>query len=127
MLITPLFLAASLSVNPVKVLQSCRTPTAVTVESAARRLRVRPEVLRFGLLAAGHVDLPLRLTAAAAAAAAFRRLIYEQRMGPFRGSGLGEISGRRLVSVPVCGLRMSVRLRWRKDKCSGDSRCPSLG
>lgn len=27
-------------------------------------------------------------------AAAFRRLIYEQRMGPFSGSGVGEISGR---------------------------------
>lgn len=67
-----------------------------------RRFMVGAEVLRLGLLAAGHGDLSVRL------AAAFRRIIYERRMGPRGGSGVGEISEKRLAEMPACGLRMSV-------------------
>lgn len=78
-----------------------RTVTVVA-ESGPCRSFFCLEVLRFGLLAAGHVDLSLRL------AAAFRRLIYKRRMGPFGESGVGEMSGRWLALMPVCRLRMSV-------------------
>lgn len=74
-------------VKPIKVVATPppagplhRTLTVVA-ESGPCRFFFGLEVLRFGLLAAGHVDLSLRL------AAAFRRLIYKRRMGPFGESG----------------------------------------
>lgn len=53
------FLFLSQRLESTRYIPSSPTPTIVAEECAPCRCLVGPEVLRFGLLAAGHVDLSL--------------------------------------------------------------------